>query len=254
MGASWLKSVLLASSLEELGAAIGLTVEQLGFRYFIYRGRFPQSHPEGGEVRFDNCPDAWRLRCEHAWDSASNPVHLRALQEITPILWRHVPQGELFTELRALGLVTGVTDPVHGPSGQRSELSFVKNRGGQQAEREIQIALTKCHLLTTYVHDSAARILKRRSSKPVDRLAVPPNESLNERECAILAWIAAGKTISEIAGLLPISERTVNFHLYNARRKLGAANSRHAITKAIALGLIGPESESSPGRTRRMAG
>jgi len=254
MGASWLKSVLLASSLDELGAATALTVEQLGFRYFIYRGWFAQSHPDGGEVRFDNCPDGWRVRCEHAWDSASNPVRLRALQEITPILWRHVSHGGLFAELRALGLVTGVTDPVHGPSGQRSELSYVKNRGGQQAEREIQIALTKCHLLTAYVHDSAARILKRGYSKSVDRTPAAPNESLNERECAILAWIAAGKTISEIAGLLPISERTVNFHLYNARRKLGAANSRHAITKAIGLGLIGPGSELPSDRRRRMAG
>ncbi len=250
MSAGWLKSVLLAGSLAELSASIGLTAGRLGFRHFIYRGRFPQSHSHTEEVRLDNCPEAWRARYGgDGWDTASNPVHLRALQEITPILWRQIPRCDLFTELRTLGFITGVTNPVHGPGGQRSALSFIKNRGGQQAEREIQIALTKCHLLTTYVHDSAARIVKRRCIAGFDRHPEPPKESLNERECAILAWIASGKTISEIAGLLPISTRTVNFHLYNARRKLGAANSRHAITRAISLGLIGPESGAPRSRT-----
>jgi DNA-binding NarL/FixJ family response regulator len=43
---------------------------------------------------------------------------------------------------------------------------------------------------------------------------------------------------------MPISRRTVIFHLSNARRKLGAANSRHAITRAISLGLIDARSEA----------
>jgi DNA-binding CsgD family transcriptional regulator len=54
----------------------------------------------------------------------------------------------------------------------------------------------------------------------------------------VLTWAAAGKTMVGIADILSISQRTVFFHLSNARRKLGAANSRHAICKALALGLI----------------
>ncbi len=54
----------------------------------------------------------------------------------------------------------------------------------------------------------------------------------------MLTWVAAGKTTSEIAAIMPICERTVIFHLSNARRKLGATNSRHAISKALSLGLI----------------
>ena len=34
---------------------------------------------------------------------------------------------------------------------------------------------------------------------------------------------------------LQISDRTVVFHLSNLRRKLGAANSRHAVSKAYSL-------------------
>jgi DNA-binding CsgD family transcriptional regulator len=51
-------------------------------------------------------------------------------------------------------------------------------------------------------------------------------------------WAAVGRTTSEIAEILPISERTVIFHLANARQKLGAANSRQAISKAVSLGII----------------
>jgi len=244
MGARWLKPVLLASSLTELSPAIAATIGLLGFRYFIYRGRFPQRRSGAQEVRFDNCPEAWHARYgEDGWDGVSNPVRLRALQEIAPILWRQVRHCDLFAEARKLGCVTGVTHPVHGPGGQWSAISFIKDYGGPQAEREIEIALTKCHLLTTYVHDSVARIVKRGFHADLERQ--PGSQSLNERECAILAFIAQGKTVAEIADLLPISERTVNFHLYNARRKLGAANSRHAITKALALGLIEPGGDSS---------
>jgi len=65
----------------------------------------------------------------------------------------------------------------------------------------------------------------------------------------VLTWAAAGKTTSEIAAIMPISERTVVFHLSNARRKLGATNSRHAISKALSLGLIDPADPAANFRT-----
>ena len=62
--------------------------------------------------------------------------------------------------------------------------------------------------------------------------------ALNSREREILGLAAAGHTNSGIAGMLAISDRTVVFHLRNAREKLGAANCVHAVSKALALGLI----------------
>ena len=60
--------------------------------------------------------------------------------------------------------------------------------------------------------------------------------SRRERECLVLA--ARGKTAAEIGRSLEISERTVTFHLTNARRKLGTASSPHAVVRAVSLGLI----------------
>jgi DNA-binding response OmpR family regulator len=47
---------------------------------------------------------------------------------------------------------------------------------------------------------------------------------LNDREIETLTWVARGKTSAQIAKITGLAKRTVDFHLDNAREKLGAAN------------------------------
>lgn len=63
---------------------------------------------------------------------------------------------------------------------------------------------------------------------------------LNDREIEALMWAARGKTSEEIATIMSITERTVNFHLNNARGKLGVATRIQAAVKATITGLIEP--------------
>lgn len=63
---------------------------------------------------------------------------------------------------------------------------------------------------------------------------------LTEREVQVLTWVARGKSSSDIATILGISERTVNFHLDNAMRKAGVATRVQAAVKCAMLGLIEP--------------
>jgi len=63
---------------------------------------------------------------------------------------------------------------------------------------------------------------------------------LNEREVEVLTWVARGKTSAEIAQILGLSKRTVDFHTDNARTKLGAATRSEAVIKAADGGLIEP--------------
>jgi DNA-binding CsgD family transcriptional regulator len=65
-----------------------------------------------------------------------------------------------------------------------------------------------------------------------------PEMKLSEREAACLQWAAAGKTSRETAMILGVSERTVNFHLQNACRKLCARNRRAAVATALTSGLL----------------
>ena len=61
---------------------------------------------------------------------------------------------------------------------------------------------------------------------------------LHDREIETLTWVARGKTSSEIAQILGLTKRTVDFHLDNARIKLGATTRTQAAIKAATGGLI----------------
>jgi len=56
--------------------------------------------------------------------------------------------------------------------------------------------------------------------------------NLNDREAEVLTWAARGKTSAQIGDTLDMPKRTVDFHLDNARNKLGAATRTEAVFKA----------------------
>ena len=68
----------------------------------------------------------------------------------------------------------------------------------------------------------------------------PKLVDLNEREVETLTWAARGKTSAEIAQILGLSKRTVDFHIDNARAKLGVATRIQAVVKAVTGKLIEP--------------
>jgi DNA-binding CsgD family transcriptional regulator len=61
---------------------------------------------------------------------------------------------------------------------------------------------------------------------------------LSDREIETLTWAARGKTSAEIALIVGLSKRTVDFHIDNARAKLGVATRIEAAVKAAAGRLI----------------
>ncbi len=58
------------------------------------------------------------------------------------------------------------------------------------------------------------------------------NSPLSHREIECLQWLAVGKTISEAACILGISERTLRFHVTNARARLGVSTTMQAVVAA----------------------
>jgi DNA-binding NarL/FixJ family response regulator len=68
----------------------------------------------------------------------------------------------------------------------------------------------------------------------------PKTIALNDREVEVLTWVARGKTSMEIAKILGLTKRTVDFHTDNARTKLGAATRTEAVIKAASGRLIEP--------------
>jgi DNA-binding response OmpR family regulator len=77
--------------------------------------------------------------------------------------------------------------------------------------------------------------------KRVGRSAVwPKHIDLGARELQTLTWAARGKTFAEIGVILGLSRRTVEFHLDNARQKLGVPTRTQALIKAALGELIEP--------------
>jgi DNA-binding NarL/FixJ family response regulator len=89
-------------------------------------------------------------------------------------------------------------------------------------------------------YDVLAALITARLAR-VARCAVWPKQvGLREREVETLTWAARGKTFWEIGEILGLSKRTVEFHLENARRKLGVATRTQALIKAATGHLIQP--------------
>jgi len=68
----------------------------------------------------------------------------------------------------------------------------------------------------------------------------PKLPELNDREVEVLTWVARGKTSAEIAQIIGLTKRTIDFHIDNARTKLGAATRTEAVIKAASGRLIEP--------------
>jgi DNA-binding CsgD family transcriptional regulator len=76
----------------------------------------------------------------------------------------------------------------------------------------------------------------RRDPKAVER-----PQHLTDRQREILQMLAEGRRLSEIAGHLQISYRTVRFHKVRIMEKLGISNNAELVKYAMNHGIVSPE-------------
>jgi DNA-binding NarL/FixJ family response regulator len=68
-------------------------------------------------------------------------------------------------------------------------------------------------------------------------------ECLSPREIAVLRLVAAGNSNEEIGQLLSVSRETAKAHMKHIMAKLGASDRTHAVTLALARGILPSKSE-----------
>lgn len=101
----------------------------------------------------------------------------------------------------------------------------------------------------TYPQVATALGVSRRTAYRLTRRALPvqPAPLRGERACppvltprqrAVLARIAEGDTVAQVAGRLGMTGRTVKYHLLEIRARLGAANTIHAAIIAERRGWL----------------
>jgi DNA-binding CsgD family transcriptional regulator len=118
---------------------------------------------------------------------------------------------------------------------------------GQQAE--------VFSMLVPHLHQALQKVLKgepaSRGKVAADGVALTTAEprrsveradwGLTRREAEILKWIYYGKTNSETAKILGISELTVRNHMQNLMLKLGVGNRTQAVVKAMQHNIFSEE-------------
>src|SRR5579859_6469793 len=88
--------------------------------------------------------------------------------------------------------------------------------------------------------DILESIIRTRLGRSVRQEYWPADINLHDREIETLTWAARGKTSAEIAIILGVAKRTVDFHIDSAREKLGVATRIEAAVKAARTRLIKP--------------
>ena len=88
------------------------------------------------------------------------------------------------------------------------------------------------------MHRSPATSREQEEMRLTTQAAPLRRPTLSPREREVLQWCAQGKTSWEISQILGITERTVNFHVYQAAEKLGTRGRRATCLSAYVLGLI----------------
>ena len=103
------------------------------------------------------------------------------------------------------------------------------------APEELVKAIRKVLAGGRYVSPTLAEKLASTVRKDFTRL---PHETLSDREYEVMCLIASGKTVTEIAGELSLSVKTISTYRTRVLEKLGVKNSAAIVQYAIRNGLV----------------
>ena len=105
------------------------------------------------------------------------------------------------------------------------------------AASELTTAIRDALRGKTYVSPVIARGIQDEMATPVEQIEL---RELSPREREVLQLLAEGKSMKEVAALLDISPRTVEFHKYRIMELLRVKTNAELVQQAIKLGLIAP--------------
>ena len=106
------------------------------------------------------------------------------------------------------------------------------------AASELTTAIREALRGKTYVSPSIARGMLDEVTGP--KASHPTLRELSVREREVLQLLAEGKSMKEVAAVLDISPRTVEFHKYRIMELLRVKTNAELVQQALKLGLITP--------------
>jgi DNA-binding CsgD family transcriptional regulator len=230
----FLESTQNAANVNDLSALFRNAVADEGYQNIVFAHL---SRKKNVEVLSADCPDGYSdmyfSRKYHLLD----PILHQTLVARRPFTWdpivsdrkRSPNERVFFNECRDIGVHGGLTMPFHNPDGSTHVMSVSLRDGPAPDPRRV-----------SFVYALAVLTWSRYCALQADAADAGEHQiRLTARECECLSWAKDGKTNWEISQIISVAERTVEFHIGNAMRKLNASNRITAIVIAIQEGLIG---------------
>lgn len=208
--------------------------------YLVHEG-WPAVDSEQIELSFRTIPDDWVEIYEGMNASRVDPV-LSAAQESwkgAPVVWAigdlrnsgpswSPAQLALFDAVESYGWCGGVSYPLRGPGGAFATFSLVAKGDGFKFRFAYEDMASEWNNAALAVHDWATSVAYRKQR----RLELEPTQA------EILEHFARGLQRKQVADLVNIHEKTVDYHLQKAKTLLGAKTRDHVIAIALNAGLI----------------
>jgi DNA-binding CsgD family transcriptional regulator len=138
---------------------------------------------------------------------------------------------QIFNEAGEFGIKRGFTVPIHDGRGKVATLNVATDEPYRSFSKNIAENRHLLHLIGIYLH---AHVRHR-----FQGVAIPGNPRLSPREIECLQWAARGKSSHDIADILGISQRTVVFHVENAKAKFRVRTLQQAIVEGVIRGILG---------------
>lgn len=233
------------SSPREAESLLSRVVQEHGFRYFTYVGGQVYSFSVRGLTKFirqptviTTLPVEWITLYHQKNFGTVDPVVALTFKARLPTTWdmtlrkdeKRSTVGSFIRVAHDFDVCRGYTVPIFGPEGDYGLLSFVSDAGEREFRALVDDRKEALFMLAHHVHQALRRL------DTVEESEV----NLTPREREVLQWTAAGKTNAEMGIILSVAEKTVEYHLYNAMRKLDVFSKAQAVCKAILMGLIFP--------------
>jgi DNA-binding CsgD family transcriptional regulator len=184
-------------------------------------------------VRLGNTPSAFLDSYADPSSSARDPVYQRLKTLSVPViydqsLYVRENAADLWEEQASFGYRTGISVALHLPGQRHFVLGLDREQALPKSEVKLMRMLGDLQLLVVHAQETALRLF----GKPQTDVTLSPKEQL------ILRMTMQGKSAKVIGAEIHSAEATINFHLQNARVKLGVTSKHQAALKAQSLGLI----------------
>ncbi len=218
-----------------LGKRFQRVIQSLGFSHYIY-SQIDVSQPRLYMI-CSTYPDQIRRVWADASVAVRDPLVAYAVTKATPIRRSDIPDdgawaSDIFEGLQHFGIYSPAWHfPVRDQTNYMGLFAITPTKADYEAlgRDHFEHAEMLLPALCTHAHEIWCQLTAGAGED------TPP---LSEREIEILSWLSHGKSTEDIAEIMQIAERTVNYHVANLKTKLGVETRAHAVAQAMRLRLI----------------